>query len=150
MNSKRSVRSSQRSTKALGLSNEATSILPVKHSRNSVANLAYKVKIAGPALAEANDYVRLIQEQSNDGLPAQNWWNGLLDAIFSLETFPARCSRIPDKVVGNPELHQLLYASHRIIFRIQPGLVTVLRIYHASRKPLKTLKTGVPTKHRKQ
>jgi len=101
--------------------------------------LLYSVNITDVALADAEEYVRLVRKQSNDEQAAVNWWNGLLDAINSLESLPNRCPRIPEQKHFASELHHLLYASHRIIFQIEPGLVTVLRIYHGARKSLRPI-----------
>jgi hypothetical protein len=108
--------------------------------------LDYEVKIAGPALAEAEAYIQYIQQQSHDDYAAQAWWDGLLEAILSLEVLPGRCSLIPERFRIKQELRHLLYASHRIIFRTQPGKVTVLRIYHTAQSPLRSLRTGLPRK----
>jgi plasmid stabilization system protein ParE len=102
--------------------------------------LHYSVEITDVALADAEEYVLFIRQQSNDEEAAVNWWNGLLDAIDSLESLPARCPRIPEARHFGGKLHHLLYASHRIIFEIEPERVTVLRIYHAARSGLKPRK----------
>jgi len=108
--------------------------------------LGFRVKITGPALAEARDYIRLIDDRSNDTLPGRNWWIGLNEAILSLESLPGRCPHIPEQKHFKFDLYQLVYESHRIIFGIEPGVVTVYRVYHGSRKPLKTLRTGLSHK----
>jgi hypothetical protein len=98
--------------------------------------LQYEVTFTEPASKDADDYVLLIRERSNDAVASDNWWNGLLDAIFSLESLPGRCPLIPEQENFDYKVHQLLYASHRIIFEIEPGKVTVLRVYHSSQKRL--------------
>lgn len=65
------------------------------------------------------------------------WWDGLLEAVNSLEELPGRCPTIPEAKHFPGELRHLLYASHRIIFEVEPGLVTVLRVYHGARKALR-------------
>jgi plasmid stabilization system protein ParE len=112
--------------------------------------LAYKVEITDAALAEAEEYVQFILKQSNDDQAALNWRDGLIEAITSLQNLPGRCPLVPEQRHFAVELHQLLYASHRIIFRIEPGLVTVVRIYHAARKPITKLATGTLPKSRKR
>jgi toxin ParE1/3/4 len=100
--------------------------------------LRYSVEITDAALADAEEYVHFIRKQSHDEMAAVNWWNGLLDAVDSLESLPGRCPRIPEGKHFAGKLHHLIHASHRIIFEIEPGRVTVLRIYHGARKRLKT------------
>jgi plasmid stabilization system protein ParE len=101
--------------------------------------LEYSVEITEAALADAENYVRFLQEDRQQPLAAERWWNGLLDAILSLETMPGRCSVIPEQKHFARELRHLIYASHRIIFSINGNLVTVVRIYHGAQRPLKKL-----------
>jgi hypothetical protein len=96
----------------------------------------YVVVVAKTALDEANQYTAFIRKRSHDHIAADRWWNGLLDAIFSLEKLPGRCPKIPEQAKFKEPLYQLLYESHRIVFAFEPGHVHVLRVCHASRKPL--------------
>jgi hypothetical protein len=85
---------------------------------------------------EAEDYAQFILRRSHDEIASNNWWNGLLDAVLSLESFPARCPHIPEQSEFDEHLHQLLYESHRIIFQIHATEVEVVRIYHSSFRQL--------------
>ncbi len=98
--------------------------------------MRYSVEITEAALADAEEYVLFIREQSNDDQAAANWWNGLLETVDSLESFPARCPRVPEQRYFAGDIRQFVYESHRIIFELEAELVTVLRIYHGARKPL--------------
>jgi plasmid stabilization system protein ParE len=67
---------------------------------------------------------------------ARLWYNGMLDAIRSLEQNPRRCRIVPQQDV--PEtIHQLLYGdkhhAYRILFTIQDVRVLILHIFHAAR-----------------
>jgi plasmid stabilization system protein ParE len=97
------------------------------------------VNVTDTAREEAERYAGFIQRRSNDDVASHQWWNGLLDAILSLESLPARCPRIPEQDNFDFPLHQLLYASHRIIFRIDAEVVRVLRVYPAAARPLRSL-----------
>lgn len=101
--------------------------------------MEYSVEITEAALADAEKYVRFLQEDRQEPLAAERWWNGLLDAVLSLETMPGRCSVIPEQKHFARELRHQIYASHRIIFSISGNLVTVVRIYHGARRPLEKL-----------
>jgi plasmid stabilization system protein ParE len=46
--------------------------------------LEYSVEITDAALADAKKYVRFLQEDRQEPLAAERWWNGLLDAVLSL------------------------------------------------------------------
>lgn len=66
------------------------------------------------ALAEAEEYLYFLTVECQANEYAEQWWNVLLE-----------------------ELRHLIYESHRIIFTITGKTVAVLRIYHASRRPLR-------------
>jgi hypothetical protein len=88
------------------------------------------------ALAEAEYYAEFIRSRSHDSVASDNWWNGLLTALLSLESLPNRCPHIPEQAEFDIKLHQLVYESHRIIFQVNPKQVKVFRIYHGEQKPL--------------
>jgi hypothetical protein len=101
--------------------------------------MSYKVQVATKARREAEAYHLFIVKKSNDKLPADRWWNGLIDCLDTLRSLPGRCPQIPEQGNFDFPLYQLLYASHRIIFRIDAKVVRVLRTYHTALRPLKTL-----------
>ena len=105
--------------------------------------MAYAVKLADLARNEAQEYLAFIRSRSNDPIAAEDWWAGLLQGLNSLRTLPTRCPTLPTAAPrstssGKPIRRQLLYHSHRIVFRIDEDTQTVLvlRIYHNSRRPL--------------
>jgi plasmid stabilization system protein ParE len=102
--------------------------------------LQYEVLITPAALADAEEYVLFIRSDRSQPVAADAWWNGLLQAVFSLENMPQRCPIIPENGHFLEELRHLLYFFHRIVFSISGSQVTVLRIYHASRQsnPIKS------------
>ncbi len=102
-------------------------------------NLAYRVNITPAALRDAREHHQYILKRSHDRLPADDWFNGLTDTIDTLETLPASCPRIPEQDNFSFPLYQLLYASHRIIFRIDKDVVRILRVYHSASRPLRNL-----------
>jgi hypothetical protein len=52
--------------------------------------LAFRVDITDAALADAEDFVEYVRREKRDTVGAERWWNGLLDALFSLEQQPGR------------------------------------------------------------
>jgi plasmid stabilization system protein ParE len=101
--------------------------------------LAFQVEITEAALADAEKFVEYVRREKRDAAGAERWWNGLLDALFSLEQRPGRGSLVAEAALRARGLRQLLYQSHRIVFELdeQRGVVRVLRIYHASRRGLR-------------
>jgi len=102
-------------------------------------SLAFRVDITDAALADAEDFVEYVRREKGDAVGAERWWNGLLDALFSLEQQPCRGSLVVEAALRTRGLRQILYESHRIVFDLddQREIVRVLRIYHASRRGLR-------------
>ncbi len=101
--------------------------------------MAFRVDITERALADAEDFVEYVRREKGDALGAERWWNGLLDALFSLEQRPGRGTLLPEPPLRTRRLRQILHQSHRIVFEMdeQREIVRVLRIYHASRRELR-------------
>ena len=101
--------------------------------------MAFRVDITESALADAEDFVEYVRSEKRDPVGAERWWNGLLDALFSLEQQPGRGSLVVEAPLRTRGLRQILYQSHRIVFDLdeQPEIVRVLRIYHSSRRELR-------------
>ena len=110
-----------------------------KHLANSGQNLAFRVDITDSALADAEDFVTYVRRDKCDPAGAERWWNGLLDALLSLEQRPGRGSLVVEAALRSRGLRQILYQSHRIVFDLdqQREIVRVLRIYHTSRRELR-------------
>ncbi|MHB2008136.1 MAG: type II toxin-antitoxin system RelE/ParE family toxin [Acidobacteriaceae bacterium] len=98
--------------------------------------MEFSVEITSAALADAEAYVNFIRADRGEPLAAEQWWNGLIDQIRSLETLPRRCSIIPEQKYFEQEMRHLIYASHRIIFSLDEHTATILRIYHGARKSI--------------
>ena len=107
--------------------------------RDSGAGLAYHVKITDSALSDVEAHVRFLRDVRGAPEAAERWYRGLVAAIFSLEEMPERCPVIPEADEFSIELRQLLFRSHRIIFRIDEpaSAVRVLRVYHGARRELR-------------
>jgi plasmid stabilization system protein ParE len=101
--------------------------------------LAFRVDITEAALADAEDFVEYVRREKGDPIGAERWWNGLLDALWSLEHSPGRGSLVVEAALRTRDLRQILYHSHRIVFHLDEPreVVRVLRIYHGSRRALR-------------
>lgn len=77
---------------------------------------------------------------------ANEWYNGLLAALASLEQDPKRCAVAPDQDAFPEEVRQLLYGKrrdvYRIMFSIRGVTVYVLHIRHGSQKPFSASDEG--------
>ena len=97
--------------------------------------MALRVEIATSALADIEDTYLYIREQAGAAAAADAWYNGLLDAIFSLEELPTRCPLAPESEDIGREVRQLVYKKHRILFAVLPGeVVRVFRVWHGARR----------------
>jgi plasmid stabilization system protein ParE len=96
----------------------------------------YRVELMATAKAEAEEAYLWIHKQSPTR--AVKWYNGLIDAIESLEFSPHRCPLAPEAPAFRQEIRQLLYGKrggvYRILFEIRGDVVYVLHIRHGARK----------------
>ena len=69
-------------------------------------------------------------------LNASRWLQGLYDRIDTLERFPERCGFAREREYLEEGLRQLVFKSHRVIFRIDKARKTVyvLHVRHARRR----------------
>ncbi len=67
---------------------------------------------------------------------AERWLRGLSTAIESLELFPGRCAMARESRQTGADLRQLIYKSHRIVFRIETEIVRVLYVRHVAQRPV--------------
>ena len=67
---------------------------------------------------------------------AAKWLRGLYREIDTLETVPERCSLARENEYFEDTLRQLLFKSHRIIFRVEQAekIVRVLYVRHGKQR----------------
>lgn len=101
--------------------------------------MVYRVEVTRKAFSDAETVYLWIAEQSSLEAAAQ-WYNGLFNAIATLDTFPTRCSLAPESKDLGREIRQLLYgkrhAVYRVLFEIRGETVFVLRVWHGARDQL--------------
>ena len=98
--------------------------------------MKYEIDIMPLALQELDEAYEWLATQTSQHAPT--WYNGLLDALYSLEEHPDRCPLANESKDSPEEVHQLLYGSKRhafrILFSIRGGNVLILNILHAARE----------------
>lgn len=71
---------------------------------------------------------------------AARWYNGLIDAIASLDSLPTRCSLAPENAVFEHEIRHLLYGRkgrrYRVLFTIVGDTVHVLHFRHWAQRTM--------------
>jgi plasmid stabilization system protein ParE len=102
--------------------------------------MVFRVDISPSALNDAEAAYLWLQKDSPSY--ADEWFNGLLSAIDSLEAFPNRCPLAPESKDLGLEIRQLLHQKYRVLFIVVPdggtveGVVQILRIRHHARERL--------------
>lgn len=64
------------------------------------------------------------------------WYFDVLQAIDSLQNFPARCPFAPERKTFKMEIRHLLFDKYRILFVIEDETVYVLRVRHQAQQTL--------------
>lgn len=96
---------------------------------------SYRVLLTPEAEAGIQSAFDYIQNESPPA--AARWLQDLYNAIVTLETLPERCSVAREQEYFDEDLRQLLFKSHRIVFRIEPeNIVRVLHVRHSKRRTL--------------
>ena len=100
--------------------------------------MAFHVDITELALSDAEDFVRFIRDVKKEPEAAEQWFRGLVQAIYSLEDLPERCPVIPEQEEFPFEIRHLIYFSHRIVFCVEreKRRVVIYRVYHGARQRL--------------
>ena len=82
--------------------------------------MAYRVEISPPALCDIENAFLRINEDSFEKAAA--WYQGLLESVYSLESFPNRCPLAAETREFPIEIRQLLYGQKRRQYRILFGV----------------------------
>lgn len=95
----------------------------------------YTVILEAPAIVEAEEAYLYIRQDAP--MAADRWFNGLIDAVNSLEEMPRRCPLAPENEFFDEEIRHLIYGAYRILFTIEGKSVHVLHVRHGARRYLK-------------
>jgi plasmid stabilization system protein ParE len=95
----------------------------------------YRIVIRPLARAEMEEAYEWVRQYSP--ARAARWYNGLDEAIHSLQAHPERCGLAPEAEAFAEEIRQLLYGKrrgvYRILFTIQGNTVSILSVRHGAR-----------------
>ena len=101
--------------------------------------MKHEVLVQSPALEDIDSAYQWLAKQAPT--KAAEWYNGLVDAILSLEKNPERCSIAPESSEFDEDIRQLLHGKgrsrYRILFIIRGKKVHVLHVRHGARRRLK-------------
>jgi plasmid stabilization system protein ParE len=76
------------------------------------------------AIERAYDEARYIAEDKPEAALA--WLEGLFESTDRLERFPKSGKMVPE--IGRTEYRQLVYRSHRIVYRLEAKQVSILTV----------------------
>ena len=102
--------------------------------------MPYRVELSSRALHDLD--VLYFEKNLEDSHSASLWFNGLQEAVDSLELLPNRCPVAPESKTTGRVLRQLFYGNkphtYRIIFSVDEDLqvVKILHIRHGARENL--------------
>lgn len=95
--------------------------------------MTYRVKISPTALQEIESIYTWITKDAPDIAAA--WFNGLFDAIESLETMPFRCPLAPEAEILKEEIRQFIYRkNYRLLYKVEGEVVQIYHIRHTSQQ----------------
>ena len=104
--------------------------------------MAYRVEFADRAVRDLE--ALYVKKNAAEEPAASRWYNGLEEAVYTLEAFPLRCPVAPEARRMRRKLRHLLYGKkphiYRVIFEVdeRQETVWVLHIRHGARRKLKT------------
>jgi plasmid stabilization system protein ParE len=94
----------------------------------------YQVKPTRRALADADEAFTWLYKEAPEA--ALRWYDGLLDALKSLNQNPLRWGLARENPYFDDEIRQLLYGRYRVLFTVKGKTVFVLRVRHGARDTL--------------
>lgn len=102
--------------------------------------MAFRVRITREAELDMTETFNWRSENISPEAAAQ-WYNGIIEAAFSLEEMPGRCGLAPENEHFEEEIRQLLHgkrgSQYRILFNISGENVWILHVLHSSHDTLR-------------
>ena len=98
--------------------------------------MAFEVQLSETAKADMKQTTDFIKKRAPAS--ANAWFDGLIDALKSLDEMPARFAVAEESERLGKALRSMPYRTHRVIYQIDEAAqtVSILRVYHSARTPL--------------
>ena len=99
----------------------------------------YRLEITDRARQDADAAYAWLAENVSPAF-AEKWYQGLFKQIETLTKFPARCPVARESRKFDEQIQELIYGKgrhkhkYRILFVIREDVVSILYVYHSSRK----------------
>jgi plasmid stabilization system protein ParE len=97
--------------------------------------MKFRVIVESRAAADIAAYGHWIVDQGSPS-NAEQWLDGIEEAIRSLELLPERCRLAPESAALRIDIRQLIFKSHRVLFTVSGRTVHVLHVRHSARQPM--------------
>lgn len=91
----------------------------------------YKVIFGPRSRGDLKDLVRYIRQASGSPAVAERLGMALVQKALTLSALPERGRIVPE--LGLPDVREIIFKSYRIVYRIVPDHVQILRFWHAAR-----------------
>ena len=94
--------------------------------------MRFEVLVTAPALSQIEDHYNHIRIESPQN--AEVWFDGIFDAIDSLETMPERCPVSKHSVYFGQTIRTLVFNRHIIDYLVKEDLreVHILSVWHSA------------------
>ena len=99
--------------------------------------MSWRLEFSPTAESEILEAARFIAEDSPTD--AVRWYDGIYEAIMSLQDMPNRCSHARENEAFPIELRQMVFKSHRVIFSIHSDVVRIHRVLHGAQDSAESL-----------
>jgi len=97
--------------------------------------LALSVRITRRAFEQIDESANHIALDSPEA--ARRWRDAILFDIESLQQFPLRHGLAPEAEAVGVELHQMMHGMYRILYTVDPHVVTIHGFRHGARRPMR-------------
>ena len=96
--------------------------------------MKYEVLIQPHAASEIEHAYHHIRARSAER--AAHWYDGLVEAILSLEYMPHRCAVAPENDFYAEDVRQLLHPPYRVLFSVRGETVHVIHVRHVAQSSI--------------
>ena len=91
----------------------------------------YKVVFGRRSRCDLKEIVTYIRRASGAPTVAERVGMDLVSKALTLSTFPERGRVVPELAI--PNVREIIFKSYRVVYRVLPGQVQILRFWHAAR-----------------
>ena len=107
--------------------------------------MKYRVEVTAAAQSDAEAAYQWLAART---VHAARWFNGLVEAIESLDAFPTRWPLARESAEFDEPIYQLLYGKsphvYRVLFIVREDVVYVLHVRHGARQAMKRGEVELP------